>query len=174
MSFVKLHGTILDSSVWAEPHATRIVWITILAMADQDGVVQASVGGLARRAVVSLEECRRALETFLGPDPDSRDGTTGERLTKVPGGWLVINHAQYRDKRTDAQIATAERVAKHRARKKIATRNEVTRRNDLPPSEAEADAEAYRSGDEQQQQEGSVDPAEEIQRLARKLTVRKP
>lgn len=148
MAFVKLHGTILDSSVWAEPHPIRIVWITMLAMADEDGIVQASVGGLARRAVVSIEECRTALDRFLGPDPDSRDGTTGERITKVPGGWLVLNHAQYREKRTEAQIATAERVARHRAKKRMVdavTRNDVSHGNGFPPSEAEAEAEGTSS-----------------------------
>jgi hypothetical protein len=138
MSFVKLHGSILDSSVWAEPHATRIVWITMLAMADQDGIVGASVGGLARRAAVSVEEARTALTTFLSPEPDSRDGTTGERLSKVPGGWLVLNHAQYREKRTDTQIATAERVAKHRA--KVRASRAVTAGNvtSLPVTEDNA------------------------------------
>ena len=88
----------------------------MLAIADMDGVVQASMSGLARCAVVSEDACHDAIEKFLGPDPDSRDGTTGERISKVPGGWLILNHANYRDKRTRAQILTAARVAKHRAR----------------------------------------------------------
>jgi len=118
VSFVKIHGEILDSSIWGESHATRIVWITMLAMADADGIVEASTGGLARRAVVSREECEAALAVLLAPDPDSRDGTTGERLEKVPGGWLILNHAEYRDRRTHAQIQTAARVARHREKKR--------------------------------------------------------
>ena len=39
MAFVKLHGSILDSSVWGESKATRLVWITMLAMADGEGTV---------------------------------------------------------------------------------------------------------------------------------------
>ena len=116
MAFVKIHGELLDSSVWSLPHATRIVWVTMLAMADQNGIVAASVDGLARRAVVTLKECETALKVFLGPDKHSRDGTTGERIEKVPGGWLVLNHAEYRDRRTTMQIATAERVRRHRER----------------------------------------------------------
>lgn len=123
--YTKLHSTILDSSVWAESIATRIVWITMLAMADQNGVVQASAGGLARRANVTREECDEALAVFLGPDPDSRDGTTGERIEKVPGGWLVLNHANYRDKQTREQEQTALRVARHRAKQSV-TCNDVT------------------------------------------------
>ena len=51
--YTKLFGSILDSTVWATPATVRVVWITMLAMADEHGVVSASVGGLARRAVVS-------------------------------------------------------------------------------------------------------------------------
>jgi hypothetical protein len=144
-SFTKLHASILDSSIWGESHATRIVWITMLAMADADGVVHASVGGLARRAVVSREECEAALATFLAPDPDTRDGSTGERIATVPGGWHLLNYKQYRERRTESQIATAERVAKHR-RNKAEALPPVT--DALPPVtehlvtvEAEAEAE---------------------------------
>jgi hypothetical protein len=119
MAYVKVHEEILDSSIWSECHATRIVWITMLAMADQDGVVQASIGGLAHRAHVTREECETALRCFLSPDPDSRDGTTGERIETVPGGWLLLNHANYREKQTREQVAVAERVARHRERQKL-------------------------------------------------------
>jgi len=147
VAFVKIHATILDSSVWAEPHATRIVWITMLAMADEHGVVQASVSGLARRAAVSREECEIALHTFLGPDEDTRDGTAGQRIEKVPGGWLILNHSEYRERRTHAQIKTAARVAKHRDKKRqeregCVTGNDVTPGNGISPPEAEAEAEA--------------------------------
>lgn len=118
MSFVKLHGSILDSSIWSQTDTTRLVWITMLAMANENGVVEASVDGLARRAVVSIESCEGALAALLGPDPRSRDGTAGERIEKVPGGWLVLNHGNYRERRTAEQVATAKRVAEHRARKK--------------------------------------------------------
>lgn len=144
MAFVKIHGTILDSSVWSESHATRIVWITMLAMADENGVVGASVGGLGRRAVVNRGECEDALEILLSSDPDSRDGTDGQRIEKVPGGWLILNHGNYRDRRTKAQIQTAERVRRHRAKDKAerdaVTGNEVT--EDLPTSPPDTEGEA--------------------------------
>ncbi len=149
MVFTKLHATILDSSVWQEPAHVRLVWITMLAMAGHDGVVQASVGGLAHRARVTREECAQALALFMGPDPDSRDRTTGERIEEVPGGWLVLNHANYRDRQTREQALTAARVARHRA-KRVTIERYVTPGNGtspnisahLPtsPSEGEADA----------------------------------
>lgn len=144
--FTKLHSTILDSSVWGEPDHVRIVWMTMLAMADADGVVMASVSGLARRAVEPAEKTTHALEVLLAPDPDSRDGTTGERIEKVPGGWLILNHSAYRDKQTPTQAAVAARVRRHRAHTnqdplQTVTSNDVTPCNAIPPSEAEAEAE---------------------------------
>jgi hypothetical protein len=139
MPFVKIHCTILDSSIWSLPHTTRIVWLTLLSMANQHGVVEASVDGLARRAVVTIDECQTALKSFLGPDPFSRDGTSGERIEVVPGGWFIINHGQHRDHRTEAQIQTAERVRRHREKQKGAvTGTEVTDTNGASVSVSES------------------------------------
>lgn len=115
--YTKLHAVILDSSIWLEPTHVRIVWITMLAMADANGLVEASVRGLAARARVSDAECREALERLSGPDPDSRDGTTGERIREEePGVWFVINHGRYRERQTRAQALAAARVRRHRSK----------------------------------------------------------
>jgi hypothetical protein len=118
--FVKIYESILDSSIWSESAGTRLVWITMLAMADKNGVVEASVGGLARRAQVSREECEKALEVLSAPDPDDKSGVDeGRRIQPVPGrGWHITNHAAYREIRTDTQVKTAERVRRHRERER--------------------------------------------------------
>lgn len=113
--WIKLYGSTLDSSIWQEEAATRLVWMTLLMMADWDGKVEASVGGLARRARVSREDCLRALETFEAPDIDSTDGTSGERIEKVLGGWLVLNVRKYRDERTPDQLKKGETMRRWRA-----------------------------------------------------------
>lgn len=106
--FTKLFGSILASTVWQEPHATRLTWITMLAMSDKDGIVSSSVPGLAHFARVSVQECEAALATFLSPDPYSRTPDhDGRRVEKVAGGWRLLNHGVYRDRRDDA--ATRER-----------------------------------------------------------------
>lgn len=94
--FCKLHSSILDSSIWLETAATRIVWITLLAMADARGVVHASPRGLARRANVTEAECAEAIARFLAPDLDSRDGTDGRRIEKTAGGWQLLNYLRFR------------------------------------------------------------------------------
>jgi uncharacterized phage protein (TIGR02220 family) len=98
MAFVKLFSTITASTVWSESHATRIVWITLLAMADAKGRISASVPGLAHIARVTLEEAEHALERFLGPDPYSRTkDCDGRRIEVIDGGWKLINYLKYRE-----------------------------------------------------------------------------
>ena len=167
--FVKVYTEMLDSSIWGESIETRIVWITMLAMADGDGIVSASVGGLARRANVSREATEAALEVLAGPDPDSRDGTTGERIEKRVGGWAILNHRKYRDRRSKKQRADAERQAAKRKRDKSresresrqVTPSHAPSRAVAPEAEAEAEAEAYTTPSESSTR---VPPAE-IRRL---------
>ena len=144
VGFTKLHAKIIHSSIWQENAETCKVWVTMLAMAGRDGVVEASISGLARASNLPIEAVEAALKLFLGPDPYSSDGTTGERIEVVPGGWLLLNHHNYRDLRTKEQIATAERVARHRSKDSV-TSIEVTSCNGLkrPPASASESASAF-------------------------------
>lgn len=115
--YVKIFQDILDSSVWDEPVATRIVWLTMLIMADESGVVRASVSGIRRRAGVSKEDVKEAMKTLQDPDVDSKDQSYGgRRIERVDGGWLVLNYLKYREIRTRKQIRDAERQARKRQR----------------------------------------------------------
>ena len=97
MPFVKLDTGILDSSIWKYCSDTRIVWITLLAMCEQDGMIRAAIPAIARRACVSEDEAAKAIEIFLSPDSDSRcTDVEGRRLTKVDGGYMVVNYLRYR------------------------------------------------------------------------------
>ncbi len=120
MTFVKLFGSILYSTIWQTPPHVKIVWITMLVMKDRDGVVEASIPGLAKAAEVTVEQAREALEVLLAADPDSSTPDhEGRRISRVVGGWKVLNHDKYRDKLdlTERREKAAQRVAKHRAKK---------------------------------------------------------
>jgi hypothetical protein len=96
--YTKLFNSILDSTIWQESNATRLLWITMLAMSNKSGAVQASVPGLARRAGIELGECERGLLCLESPDPYSRTPDhEGRRIRCVDGGWELLNHAKYRD-----------------------------------------------------------------------------
>jgi hypothetical protein len=121
MSYTKLFHSILDSSIWQESHQTRIVWVTMLAMADQHGEVQAAVPGLAKRAGVTLQEAEEAISTLSKPDKYSRTPDhEGRRIAKIDGGWEILNHAKYRHAASleDRKEKAAERAKRFRDKNK--------------------------------------------------------
>lgn len=97
--YTKLFNSILASTIWRADMPTRIVWITLLAMADKNGVAEGSVPGLADFARVSLPECQKALDSLMAPDEWSRSQEhEGRRIIAIDGGWQILNHAKYRAK----------------------------------------------------------------------------
>ena len=120
-SFAKLFSSILDSTIWAEPMSTRIVWMTMLAMTDSAGCVYASVPGLAKRALVERADVERALACFFAPDADSRSTEyEGRRIEKIDGGWRLLNYMKYSQKQNgfDRNKYQREQMAKKRAQQK--------------------------------------------------------
>jgi hypothetical protein len=124
--FTKLDAGIVDSSIWSEDSDTRVVWITLLAKADQHGIVNAAPSALARAANVSMDACNRALDRFQQPDKESRTpDNEGRRLAKTEDGWLILNHGIYRAKEyakplsdDPEAVATRERVRRYREKQK--------------------------------------------------------
>ena len=94
----RLFTKILDSSIWLESDATRIVWITLLAAMDEDGYAPFSAKeNLARRANVKMDALEKAITILESPDkynPD--DEFEGRRIEKVQGGWLILKAPYYR------------------------------------------------------------------------------
>jgi hypothetical protein len=121
MAYTKLDHTLTDSTIWQAPDTTRLVWITMLSMADQNGYVGASVPGLAGRARVSIDACVEALAAFEAPDPWSRTkDNEGRRIAVADGGWVLLNHAKYRaaqnadDRRERSRLAMQALRAKRK------------------------------------------------------------
>jgi len=66
--YTKLFSSIVHSTVWRESNHVRLVWVTLLALCDRDGRVEASVPGLADAARVTVPECGRHREAVrAGP-----------------------------------------------------------------------------------------------------------
>ena len=152
MAYTKLFNSIITSTIWSEDDKTRIVWITMLAIADKNGEVHGSIPGLARIAGVPVDDTRTAIHKFLSPDLDSRTkDDEGRRIEEIDGGWLLLNHRKYREmaSREEAREAEAKRKARYRA--KLARNGKVSQNvpdkspnvpESLHIAEAEADAEA--------------------------------
>lgn len=116
-SFTKLFASITDSSIWGEDDATRIVWITMLAMADAHGYVGASIPGLAARARKSIAEVETALAKFKAPDAYSRTRDyEGRRIADADGGWLLLNYAKHREVTRGESVRQSKREWAQRAR----------------------------------------------------------
>lgn len=149
VTFTKLFSSITESTVWCEPDRTRLCWICMLAMADRHGRVFASVPGLANRARVPVEDARKAIETFLSPDADSRTPEhEGRRIEAMDGGWRLLNHAKYRDIRDEESILESKRkyINNRRAAERAAASTVEKSRSpvDRGRANAEADTEALK------------------------------
>ncbi len=151
--FTKLFSSIVTSTIWAETNPTRIVWITMLALADRQGEVGASIPGLARAANVTIEECEIAIKAFIAPDGYSRTKDhDGRRIIEVEGGWRLLNYAKYREamRSMDRTEYLRQKQAESRARRKLrestktsTLSTESTSLNQIQPiAEAEAEADS--------------------------------
>ena len=115
--YTKLFNSILASTIWREEKETKILWITMLAMADKDGMVEASIPGLADLARLTVKETQKALGILESPDEFSRTKDhEGRRIEPVLGGWLVLNHSKYRQKMDMDERREYLRVKKQESR----------------------------------------------------------
>jgi hypothetical protein len=114
-AYTKLMHSIVQSTVWSEPLATKVVWITMLALSDRDGNVWASIPGLAKTAGVTIEECEAALKRFHEPDTYSRTKEfDGRRIVTVDRGWTILTYKMHRDSMSAEAVREAKREWWHR------------------------------------------------------------
>ena len=149
-TYSKLFSQIVGSTIWAEDHSTRIVWITLLALKDRFGEVNGTPVGLARIANVSLDECNAALAKFLAPEPSNHDD--GRRIEEIEHGWYILNHDKYQRlaSKEDSQERNAERQRRFRKRRAVTKTKDnasvtpdngpVTQDRDISDVDAEVDA----------------------------------
>lgn len=157
--YVKVFNSMLHSTVWLADDKTRLVWLTMLMLVDRDGVVEASVPGLAAAARVSVEACERALDSFLSPDPFSRTADEGgRRIAVVDGGWRILNYQKYREKmsKADSTEKSKLRMRKMRAARVTQKRNRSVTVTPVTESNACYDIEsASESSSEKQEKQVS-------------------
>ena len=140
--YTKLFGSIVASTIWREDNDTRIVWITMLALANKDGIVEASIPGLADLSRVSVDKCRIAITKLESPDEDSRTKENeGRRIRPVDGGWLLLNHAKYRAKLNADERREYFRIKKQEQRS-VSNNVQQCPTDSTPSTQAEAEAEA--------------------------------
>src|SRR3990167_3482640 len=141
--YTKLFNSILASTVWSEPVETRIVWITLLAMAGKDGIAEGSLPGLAVFARLDVAAVEIALTRLSAPDPHSRSKEfEGRRIEAVDGGWKIINHGKYRAKLNADERREYNRVKQSEYRQRLSRNVNHVNDNEHNVHIAEAEAEA--------------------------------
>lgn len=143
--YAKLFASILDSSLWSCDYPTRILFVTMIAMADREGYIYASRAGLARRACMNQDECDSALHALMATDEDSSDKlrnpkNEGRRVEEVPGGWKLLNYAYYRDLRDSDERRLQNRVAQRKFRSARVSNSQQPSAS-VSPSESESPTE---------------------------------
>lgn len=149
--FTKLYSSILDSSVWDEDVYTRILWITMLAAADQYGRVICSRSRLRAKANIPQKPFDQSLRKLSAPDPESRTpDNEGRRIEQVQGGWVLLNYETYRKLRTAEERKLYKREWDRQNRPSGAVRAKVRQKENSPtnPTEAEAEGNEEEEGEE--------------------------
>lgn len=135
MTFAKLDGKIIHSSLWSEKYHVRIVFLTMLALKDDVGFVASSGSGIQRASNVTVEECFEAIKILESPDKDSMtEDDDGRRIEKIEGGWVVLNHEKYRLPEDVKRDQTRARVCKFREKKSNSVTSALQSVTDALPS----------------------------------------
>lgn len=119
MTFCKLDSGIVKSSIWSSPLETRILWITMLAIKDENGFVECSRSGLIRLANIPADKFDSAIIELESPDPDSKSQEfDGRRIDKIDGGWIVLNHEKYRTPESEKKASRNEYMREYMRKKR--------------------------------------------------------
>lgn len=137
--------------MWCEDHATVRLWITLLAMADRNGYVGASLPGLAARARITVPEAEAGMAKFMAPDPYSRSPDhEGRRVELADRGWRLLNHARFRAARDEDARREWDRNRKRKAKLGAMAVADSTRNStpdqENPPRSAHAETEYIQGG----------------------------
>ena len=101
----------INSSVWRQADHTRLVWLTLLSMADNQGFVNSSLPGLADLARVKPVLVEEALAWLGAPDPYwYNQELFGRKIEPYPGGWVILDYQPLRKKRSADELRETNRL----------------------------------------------------------------
>jgi hypothetical protein len=156
VGYCKIYTALLRGGVNDQPDHVFRLWVTMLLLADQDGVVRGSVRWLSKEANnMPLDHVRGALEFFNTPDAESKcQEYEGRRAVPVEGGWLIVTKKVYREAKRDEDLREyqAQWARDDRARKKAtpidaeSTKVDTSMKIDHSDSESNSIPEAKASG----------------------------
>lgn len=127
MSYAKLFSSITESSLWCEPKEVRLLFVSMLARADATGFVEAALPGLAKLSNLSLSEVEIAVKVLSSADVHSKNkADEGRRIIEVPGGWMLLNYEDYRNRQGEQDRRDYMRKYMQKYRSKLSKQNVST------------------------------------------------
>jgi hypothetical protein len=98
--FAKVFFQIFESSI-SDDYLVRHVFMDLLVLSDEDGVVDKTTKAISRITNVPLEIVENAIEKLSAPDIDSRTpDEDGRRIVLIDKnrnwGWRIVNYDKYR------------------------------------------------------------------------------
>lgn len=127
--YAKIFQQIYSSSI-AQDYKQRLVFMDMLVLADQNGVVDMTHEGIARFTNVPVEIVREAIAILESPDPQSRNQEQqGARIVRLDShrdwGWWIVNYDRYRSIASEEQRRekTRKRVSQFRERQRLVSCN---------------------------------------------------
>ena len=100
--YAKVFQQFYESSIINEPLHVRYAWLSMIVLADPDGVLDMPISVLARRINLTDEQTQNAIDRLSSPDPESRSPDhEGRRLLPLcehrTWGWRLVNYSRYRE-----------------------------------------------------------------------------
>jgi|SRR5882724_4910769 len=120
--FAKVFYQIFESSI-SEDHVARHIFMDMLVLADEEGVIDKTPEAIARITNVPIDIVNRAIFLLCQPDERSRtQDEDGRRLSLIDDhrdwGWRIVNYLKYRGIRDQEARRIANRSYKRDQRKK--------------------------------------------------------
>jgi len=111
-----------------EDDKTLRVWLTLLLLAESDGIVRVSVPGLAKEACVTFGEAKASLAKLEAPDAESQSQKEeGRRILRLGDDtvWMIVNFEMYRKIRNaeSRREYMREYMRDYRGKQKVLTVN---------------------------------------------------
>lgn len=122
--YAKVFAQIFESTI-AEDYVARHIFMDLLVLADEDGVIDKTPEAIARITNVPLDAVLHGIKFLSNPDTKSRTRVEdGRRLVLIDQdrdwGWRIVNYLKYREMRDEEARRIANRSYKREQRKRDA------------------------------------------------------
>lgn len=120
--FAKVFFQIFESSI-SDDYVVRHVFMDLLVLSDEDGVIDKTPKAISRITNIPLEIIEMAISKLSAPDIDSRTpDEDGRRIVLIDQnrnwGWRIVNYLKYRQIRDEEARRISNRSYKREQRAK--------------------------------------------------------